>query len=135
MTVVSLDAGVVAGTVGFPPWGHHLRAGLRGMSRSSVTPDSSRPQRSGLSGEGDQHNLGMRADAHGWAPCARPAGGEHLETAEPLQPITEFAEHPPNDQGKRKNLASVRMPRELQVHPRLLHDREPVRNMVEQNIG
>src|SRR4051794_9440291 len=108
-------------------------AAFRGMSRSSVTPDSYPLQL--LSGEGDQHNLGMRADAHGWAPCARPAGGEHLETAEPLAPITEFAEHPPNDQGKRKNLASVRMPRELQVYPRLLHDREPVRNMVEQNIG
>ena len=84
--------------------------------------------------ESEQHDLGMRADAHRRTPRSRAARRVHLHLAEALQSVGELAEGAPRDEVERKHLpAAMRVPRKLQAHPGVLGKRQAVGHMIEQN--
>ena len=57
--------------------------------------------------KGEQHNLGMGADPHRRTPRSRAARRVHLHLAEPLQPVSEFAEGSPRDEVEGKYLPAA----------------------------
>ena len=86
-----------------------------------------------MSLEVDEDDFGGGADAHWGAPGSGAAGGVNGEGAEAIQAVGELIEDSGGEPSEGKNLASVRVSRELKRDPGLLHEREILRGVGQQD--